>query len=110
MDAMKRAKVNEYYDELLSRLPPQLAAHLRDKFAKDEEEFIAAAVAACPTNEGADWAKPSCKHCHGTGYKGKQVSKLHAGCGDKIACSCGEKRYLKWMKNLVEKLILNLAL
>ncbi len=103
MDLTKRAEVNDYYEELLSRLPAPLAVNLRDKFKKDEEEFIAAAVAACPTTEGADWAKPSCKRCHGTGYRGTQVSKLHANCGAKITCNCGEKRYLKWMKNFREE-------
>ena len=58
---------------------------------------------ACPTNEGAAWAKPSCKHCYGTGYKGTQVSKLHPECGTKITCNCGEKRYMKWMKNFREE-------
>lgn len=97
MDLTKRAKVNDYYEELLSRLPPPLAANLRDKFKKDEEDFIAAAVAACPTNEGADWANSSCKHCYGRGYRGTLVATRA-----QIPCNCGEKRYLKWMKNFRE--------
>lgn len=97
MDPMKRAKVNEYYDELLSRLPPPLAARLRDKYEKDERDFIVAAVEACPHADGPDWAKPSCKRCYGRGYKSTVVAT-----GDKITCNCGEKRYMKWMKNFRE--------
>lgn len=103
MDPTKRAKVNDYYEDLLARLPKPLAASLRDKFKKDEEEFIAAAVEECPTNKGSDWAKPSCKDCYGTGFRGTQVSRLHANCGEKIVCTCGEKRYLKWIRNFREE-------
>ena len=103
MDLTKRARVDSLYEELLSRLPTPLATKLRERFKADEEEFIAAAVKACPTNESSGWAKPSCKRCYGTGYKGTQVSKLHAGYGEKITCNCGEKRYLKWMKNFREE-------
>lgn len=98
MEITRRAQVDNFYEDLLSRLPPPLAASLRDRYKKDEEDFIAAAVAACPTNDGSDWAKPSCKHCHGTGYRGTLVAT-----GEKIACNCGEKRYMKWMKNFREE-------
>jgi hypothetical protein len=85
-------KIDESIKNLLSKLDPQVADRVAQKFAQEREEFAQAVKEATPSKDPAFWAKPSCRHCHGRGITAIQQNS------QPIACSCTTKNYEKWLK------------
>ncbi len=94
MPALMPNHVNEYIEDILAHVAPEVATKVREMYDKEQTAFTEAALKVQPSTEPKYWAKPSCNRCHGTGTCGTAVI-----CRDIITCTCATKRYQKWLTN-----------
>jgi hypothetical protein len=93
-------QIDSTIEHLLSTVDPTVAARVREKYMKDQEQFTKAAKEAQVSDDPAYWAKPNCKHCKGTSFCGTIVNHVNKSLiGDKIRCSCASKRYYSWLQD-----------
>lgn len=85
--------VENSIEELLSRLPTEVANRVRQKYDDDRQEFLQAVKDMTPQKGPEYWANKSCTKCYGRGIIGERVSYPPKP----VYCTCISKNYKKWL-------------
>lgn len=90
---MNSDKVDASIQNMFSRLPPEVAERIHQKYEADRAEFMQVVKDMTPQKGPEYWANKSCTKCHGRGIIGERLSYPPKP----IHCSCVSKRYKKWV-------------
>lgn len=89
------ARVNAAYENLLKRVPSEVAARLVEKYDAERAQFLKVVEDMLPSKDSSYWAQRSCTKCNGRGIIGTLVKPS----GEVVvpACACTAKNYAKWL-------------